>query len=606
MKKLITYLIATVLTLIVLPSCEDFLDVQSYTTKDSSTYPITEKDANEVLTGVYGALGRSVGGGGGRTVESSYFFVAELASDERFGGGGINDFTYQGLGHLMYNNLDLFNDCWIERYTGIARANGAIEALETSLPEGKMKGQKIGEAKFIRALLYFELVQLLGDIPLMKGAPENVVQAKEPPGESSQEDIYKFISTDLWEAYNSMSNDAWNTYTSGTITRWAAASLLARVYLFYTGFYNKSSLPLEDGSQITSTQVLAALDDVIANSGHSLVADYRQLWDYTNKVTKKDYPYAQNLPEMIKDGENPEHVFVIKCSPASSDSRNSYGLYFALRDGTRTGIGGFKHVFPLGYGWGAGPVNTKIWDDWELEEPNDLRQTASIYRVFAGDNPEINNEANSEEGMPAPYTWGLNRQMEETGLWQKKYIVTRAYGKGGDINALYWCYTAASSADGGYDFSGDSNQNGCGKDIIYIRYADVLLMHSELKKDTWGINEVRRRVNLTEISGYSDEALRRERRYELAFEGVRWGDIRRWHIAEQVLGNKYGIRINNNTVFKSQRPQSLGGIVERYRKTNGFFWKPQTQIDLGEGKIKQNPGWSASDNCHYTQWRENI
>ncbi|MDR1201693.1 MAG: RagB/SusD family nutrient uptake outer membrane protein [Tannerellaceae bacterium] len=605
MKKSINHLIAIVLALLVLSSCENFLDVQSYTTKDSSTYPVTEKDANEILTGVYGALGRSVGGGGGRTVESSYFFVAELASDERFGGGGINDFTYQGLGHLMYNNLDLFNDCWTERYTGISRANGAIEALEISMPEGKVKDQKIGEAKFIRAFLYFELVQLLGDVPLMKGAPENVIQAKEPPGETPQEDVYKFIATNLWEAYNSMSDDVWNTYPSGTITKWAAASLLARVYLFYTGFYRQSSLPLEDGNQITSAQVLAALNEVIANSGHSLVADYRQLWDYTNKATKKNYPYAQNLPEMVKDGENPEHVFVIKCSPASADSRNSYGLYFALRDGTRTGIDGFKHVFPLGYGWGSGPVNARMWNSWESEEPNDLRRAASIYRVFTGDNPEINNDPNPEEGMSAPYTWGLNRQMEETGMWQKKYVVTRAYGKGGDPDALYWSYTAAPSADGGYDFSGDNNQNGCGKDIIYIRYADVLLMHSELSETADGINQVRARVGLPPVS-YTLENLQKERRYELCFEGVRWGDIRRWHIAEQVLGNKYGIRINNNTVFNIQRPQSPGGIVERYRKTNGFFWKPQTQIDLGEGKIKQNPGWSASDNCHYTQWREDI
>ena len=601
MKKIINYLITMVLILPVISGCDDFLDVQSYTTKDSSTYPKTEKDANEVLTGVYGSLARSSGGGGGRTVESSYFFVAELASDERMGGGGINDFTYQGMSHLLYNNLDLFNDGWSERYTGIARANGAIEALEAAMPEGKVKNQKIGEAKFLRALFYFELVQLLGDVPLMKGAPENVAQAKEPPGESPQDDIYKFIATDLWEAYNSMPDDVWNTYPSGTITKWAVASLLARVYLFYTGFYQKPSLPLEDGGQITSAQVLAALDDVIAHSGHSLVADYRQLWDYTNRVTKKDYPYARDLPEMVRDGVNPEHVFVVKCAPTTN--QNQYGLYFALRDGTRTGLDGFKHVFPLGYGWGSGPVNPRIWDSWEIDEPDDLRRTASIYKVFAGDDPITNNVANPEEGMPAPYTWGLNRQMEETGYWQKKYVVTRAYGKGGNPNTLYWCYTAAPVADGGYGFSADSNTNGCGKDLIYIRYADVLLMHSELSQTAEGINKVRARAGLPAVA-YSLENLQKERRYELCFEGVRWGDIRRWHIAEQVLGSQYGVTINNNTEFKIQRPQSPGGVVERYKQTKGFFWKPQTQLDLGEGKIKQNPGWGSD--ALYNQWRGDI
>ena len=596
MKKTINYLIIIVLIFPVLMGCDDFLDVQSYTTKDSSTYPKTEKDAIEVLTGVYGSLSTSLGGG-----YSSLFFAGELASDERMGGGGINDFVYQGLAHLLYSNLDQFNESWQRRYTGIARANGAIESLEASMPDGIVKDQKIGEAKFMRAIFYFELVQLLGDVPLMKGAPENVAQAKAPPGESPQEDIYKFIATDLLEAYNTMPSVAWNTYPSGTITKWAAASLLARVYLFYTGFYQKPSLPLEDGSQITSAQVVAMLNDVITNSGHSLVADYRQLWDYTNKATKKDYLYARDLPEMIRDGENPEHVFVVKCSPTNSS--NNFALYFALRDGTRTGIGGFKHVFPLGYGWGAGPVNPKIFKDWEMDEPNDLRRVASIYKVFVGDDPVKNNEANPEEGMSAPYTWGLNRQMEETGYWQKKYVVTRAYGKGGDPNVLYWCYTAAPSSDGGYDFSADNNTSGCGKDIIYIRYADVLLMHSELSQTADGINKVRARVGLPAVA-YTLENLQKERRYELCFEGVRWGDISRWHIAEQVLGNKYGVIINNNTEFKIQRPQSAGGIVERYKKTNGFFWKPQSQIDLGEGKIKQNPGWGTD--ALYTQWREDI
>lgn len=591
MKKIISYFIAIIVTFPVLSGCEDFLDEQSYTSKDSSTYPKTEKDANEVLTGVYGALNRMISGGG-RTVESSYFFIAELASDDRFGGGGMNDFLYQGLGHLMYTNINLFNDAWTERYVGIARANGALEAIEAAMPEGKVKEQKIGEIKFLRAVFYFELVQLLGDVPLMKSAPENAEQAKQAPGEAPQEDIYKFIASDLWDAYNRMPADAWNTYPSGTITKWAAASLLARVYLFYTGFYQKPSLPLDEGGEVTSAQVLAALDDVIANSKHALVADFRTLWDYTNKATKKDYPYAVDLPLMIKDGENPEHVFVIKCRPGSTTQRNPYGLYFALRDGGR--IGGFTHVFPLGYGWGSGPVNTHLWNQWKTDEPNDLRRVASIYDV-----------TNPDEGMTAPYQWGSNNQMEETGYWQKKYIMTTAYGKGGDNTRLYWSWYSTSSADGGYDYSADNSGNSCGKDVIYIRYADVLLMHAELKKDAWGINEVRKRVNLPPIGGYTEDALRKERRYELAFEGVRWGDIRRWHIAEEVLGNIYGVEIHNRTTVTTMKPQSPGGVVERYKKTNGFWNKPQTQIDLSEGKISQNPGWGASDNSLFSQWQDN-
>ncbi len=72
-------------------------------------------------------------------------------------------------------------------------------------------------------------------------------------------------------------------------------------------------------------------------------------------------------------------------------------------------------------------------------------------------------------------------------------------------------------------------------DLVLIRFADVLLMQSELKKDVAGINEVRKRAGLNPIAAYSEEALRNERRWELACEGTRWNDLRRWHIAAAAL-----------------------------------------------------------------------
>ena len=73
MKKLI-YLITIVLALPVLTGCDDFLDTQSYTTKNSETFPRTEDDANQMVVGVYNSLTRCT-----NQVSSSYFFIAELA-----------------------------------------------------------------------------------------------------------------------------------------------------------------------------------------------------------------------------------------------------------------------------------------------------------------------------------------------------------------------------------------------------------------------------------------------------------------------------------------------------------------------------------------------
>ena len=600
MKKLV-YLLVIAGLFPFLAGCDDFLDVSNYTVKDESSYPKTEADALEMLNGVYSRLNRNA------AVGSSYYNIGEMLSDQRFGGGGMADRGNQAHNQLMYTSQNQINGTWTSRYTSIAYANAALAAL-ANMDEGTAKDQKIGEAKVMLALWYFELVQLLGDIPLMKRAPENLEEAKTSPPPVSQEEIYKFIAQNLWDAYNSMPECQWNTYPSGTITKWAAAGMLARVYLFYTGFYQKAALPLEDGGQITGTQIATALEDCITKSEHSLVPDFRSLWAYTNSVTKPDYPFAVDAPTWVRDGENPEHVFVIKMKPHSTYnstiSCNEYQLYYAPRQGGGTD---YKKLFPLGLGWGHGPVNSKLWDDWAIDEPNDIRRKASIWNykeetLFVGtgaDRVEVPAESYYES------QWGADRMWEETGMWQKKMVATRAYKPDG--NSLYYSFMSAPEY---FNYVNDNFQQGHGCDFIFIRFADILLMHSEITQTADGLNKVRARVNLPPVA-YSIEAIQKERRYELAFEGVRWGDMRRWHIADVMLDRMYGVVIRNDavpTVMKKQSPWTAG---ERYRETNGFLQVPLTQRELagkdesGNDILKQNKGWPDIPELLFTQWVDN-
>jgi len=584
MKKLI-YLIAIAFLLPVLSGCENFLDTKSYTKKNSETFPITEDDANQMLTGVYAVLNSITG-----SPMSTYFMVAELAADYRFGGGGANDKEMQAFGHLMYSARDEFESFWSEHYKGIARANAALTALET-MEDGTVKDQKIGEAKFLRAHFYFELVQLLGDVPLMKNAPENVQEAKESPPQASQEEIYTQIGTDLWDAYSTMPSTKWDGVVSGTVTKWAAAGLLARVYLFYTGFYNKTSLPRE-GGEVTAQQVADALNDCIENSGHSLVSDFRSLWPYTNKVTKPDYPYAEDADDWVQDGQNPEQVFVTKMSTMAAwdpsgltGYGNQFCLYFALRSGNNTD---YHDLFPMGQGWGAGPVNSQLWDQWKIDEPNDIRRAASIY-----------NQA--DEATNYDDEWGADRQMEETGMWQKKVVsitAAKTHDADGNPDVLWNNFTSAPAY---YDNAGDDFQIGNATDLTDIRFADILLMHSEITKTANGMNRVRERVGLPAVA-YSDDALRKERLHELAFEGLRWGDIRRWGIAEQVLGKVYGVPIRNEGKLTVMKPQGVG-VVARYQATKGFFMIPQPEVDLANGALTQNAGWGTD--AIFNSWNDN-
>ena len=137
-------------------------------------------------------------------------------------------------------------------------------------------------------------------------------------------------------------------------------------------------------------------------------------------------------------------------------------------------------------------------------------------------------------------------------------------------------------------------------DLVLIRFADVLLMQSELKEDVSGINRVRARAGLAPIGAYSLEALQNERRWELAFEGVRWNDIRRWHIAAEALDKQL-----NQPVYYLGEPSTNtahnGGYSARYNATAGFFKIPEGEISLSNGTLTQNAGWTDASS-EYGTW----
>jgi len=568
-------------------SCEDYLDTESYTKKNTGNYPQNSDDAIQMVTGVYSTLNKAIA-----NVQNTYFYAAELASDDRFGGGGENDKGMQVLDHLLYTDMDRFKSFWSDRYSGISRANMALANLD-KVEDEELRNQLMGETYFLRAYFYFELAQLFEKVPLITQVPQNVAEAGVYPAQSDPEKIYAFIASDLKNAITIMPSYKWNETVSGEghATKWAAEALMARVFLFYTGFYGQESLPLLDenseiSGSVSKSEVATWIDDCVENSGHDLVPDFRSLWPYTNKASKKDY--VTDAPDWVMDGDNAEQVFVIKCSHMASWSTtigysNQYMLHFAIRS---TGDGNqYKNLFPFGQGWGAGPVSPKLWDEWKSAEPNDPRREASIL----------------DGSQTKDYVYGGDKQMEESGFWQKKIIATRAaksYNSDGSIKDLYNNFTSSTEYYG--DGESDDFQISHEVDLNIIRFSDVLLMQSELSGTSDGMNKVRNRVGLGPVS-YSESALRNERRWELAFEGTRWGDIRRWGIAGDALSDQLGSAIYNRGVSTVMKDQGAG-YAARYAATKGFMPIPSSEIDLSNGVLQQNPGWDAS--AVFVSWNE--
>ena len=603
MKKI--FYIATALCTMGLASC-DIDNVENIGEMSSSQFPKTDADAEAVLAGVYQNLNEIHA-----NPQMSFLYNACLASDDQLGGGGTNDKLMQAEDLLMNYNADMTNQFYADRFKGISRANTLLEVLEGS--EGMsedVKNQAIGEAKFLRAYYYYELASMYGNVPLVRNAAE---------ADNKQGDVkvlWGQILQDLRDAASSMpAENSLNSSRVGHVDKYTAEAMLGRAWLFYTGMYCNgttvadmvsttynplTSVELPDGTTLTKQDVIGYIDDCVNNSGYSLVDDFRNLWAYTNKKTINDYPYVsgQGLAWVENDnGINPESMFAIKFNKQASWNTtigysNGYALHFGVRGGQD-----IKNTFPFGQGWGAGPVAPNLVKDWKVAEPNDIRLKATICDV------------NDTEEMPNYGRGGWADFVQETDYYAKKWapIACKNDGTipGSDGNPApeyAFCfetcmYGMTGGQQGGY---GNNFQLDNIHDQVLIRFADVLLMQSELKEDVTGINKVRARAGLDPIAAYSLKALQDERRWEFACEGIRWNDIRRWHIASVALDKQEGQDIYYcGSPAKNEAASHNGGYSTRYKATAGFQKMPDTQVALGT--VVQNEGWTAADS-EYGGW----
>ena len=564
MKKNILYLIAASLCVMFLAGCDKFLDTQNLTKKDTSNFPVNETDAFQMVNGIYSVMNRNLA-----DPEEDPFFIFDIASDDRLGGGSQSNIGAQGVDRLMNSYVNWMNPCWSNRYKGINRANSALETIDnvTEWSSDKVKEQLLCEIYFLRAWYYFNLAQVFNGVPLILST-EPVNAPRNTPDE-----VYAQIASDLKASIEHGPSTRYPNFGIGRVSKWTAEGMMARVWLFYTGFYGKSDLPLAEGGSISKSQVVTWLEDCIQNSGYGLVSDQRNLWPYTNPYTKPDYPYAKDNDLNWETDENIESMFAIKMSNKggwSADSQlrhNRIVEFYSLRKTNAT-------AFPFSVqGYSNGPVCEKLWTDW-ADDPD-----------YAGDYRRVGSICNRLVEIP-DYPGDKAKEVENTNLLAKKYIGIEAWNE--DHSARYLSY--------GYYYGSENNrQTGLTQSIVWLRFADVLLMHSELTdgkaiyNGKSGLNAVRARAGLKDI-GYSLAALKKERRYELCFEAIRWNDLRRWGDVSEIVKNQVGNKILNEA--GSGEYKFTVDFMQRYQATEGGFFKiPEDQVTLSEGVLEQNPGW---------------
>ena len=335
----------TALTLLLTTSCKkNFLDVKPQGDLTEASVANDPSLAGKLVTGVYDQLYQ---GGFGNDIHGILFCTAtDVASDDADKGSTPSDQAPQAVGFddftsdLNSNNYYV-NNLWNGYYQGISTANQALNALNNGTLDHITKRTLIGEVKFLRGYLYFNLVRLFGGVPLVLRVPSSLGDANsaEFQTRASKDSVYAAIVSDLQYGVDSLPLKDDPASQIGRANKGAAESLLAKVYLYEKNYQKAYDL----------TQ------DVINSGKYSLMPEYSQ--NFRNKA--------------IADN-NIESVFEIQTGQdANCDAAVPF---YVVAQGPRSGgLGGWAD---LGFG-----LNTPSQDLANAYEVGDKRDSATIIFV---------------------------------------------------------------------------------------------------------------------------------------------------------------------------------------------------------------------------------
>ena len=538
MKKYISY-IACAMAALSLSSCQDWLTAETPGTTKLNEAFTSISVAQNTVNAVYVPLMWEYSG----TTYYPEWFIGDVVSDDALKGGQyLQDMPpvrdMENFKTTTSNELLL---CYYRaQWQGISRANLAIsEVPTTKVKDGEQTKleQLVGEAKFLRAYYYFRLCRVFGGMPLI----DFVVDSSEKwhQTRASQDDTYKFIISDLEAAEAVLPKKSeYAAEDAGRATKGAAQAMLLKANLYRAGFLAQNGKA--DEAKAAYAKAAEWGKKVIASGEYALDSEY-----FTN---------------FMLAGENDkESVFEIQYV---EDGMSDYGEGEGFSRGTFTLILQRSRSSHFGQaGWGFDKPTENLYKEYE---PGDPRRDETIWRPREG-----------EMETPAQETYLGDS------LCSRKYAMYTDGENGG-------CYKLT------HDSRGPLNNK-------QIRYSDVLLMTAEACCETGDLataksllGQVRNRVGLAtsfpmtltvqgKATTYADnqngirQAIRHERRVELAMEGHRWFDLCRWGIAKQTM----------DAYIAGETPEAQAESAPFEAGKHELFPIPSKEIDITG--IEQNP-----------------
>jgi starch-binding outer membrane protein, SusD/RagB family len=252
-------------------SCkEDFIDLQPISDMNAGIFYKTEQDMNQAVLSPYASL-RNL-------YNQPFIYMGEIRSDNTtfsWVPGNSKDMTsIDNFGDVLLSDNSFVLSVWNNSYNTLLRSNIVLDKIEAvPFKDAKLKEQYKAEARFLRALVYFWLVRVYGDVPKVD-RPLSVKEAY-GLGRSPAQEIYDFIVEDLQFAEANLPA-SYAAQDKGRVTVGGAKGLLAKVYMTMAGY------PLKKGEAYYALAEAKALE-VINMPQYALVSDYKALFDVTKK-----------------------------------------------------------------------------------------------------------------------------------------------------------------------------------------------------------------------------------------------------------------------------------------------------------------------------------
>ena len=521
---------------LVLTGCKkDFFDKQPLDRVSDATFWNTENDAKLALTGVY----RAQSGWGG---QDWWHPLSLMWLDLMAGNGSEKELSPDRVTDGSLNSAYwVTSGYWDNSYQKITACNNFLAHIQGVTMDENAKNMMIAEVRSIRAYEYFNLTVYFGDVPFIK----NVLSVTEANSvtRSSKAEIWAFLETELKESAAVLPSTRPDA-ESGRFTSGSALAVLGRLQMFE----KKWSDAAESYKKIIDSRAYVVQDN------------YSQLFYISGEFSKEILLSTQYIQDTYSH-------------PVP------------------------QYLYPEAFGgWHQFSPYNELVKDYECLDGKTITES-TLY--------DINNPYNNRDPR-LDYTIMISDRSTFKG---QTYVSRPGTSSPDRFNRYNWSgYCILKTMDPGYN----GNLQNSGQNAILIRYPEVLLGYLESMLESGAgisqslldqtINLVRKRssVNMPAVTQLEPSLLRtmvrRERRVEFAFEGIRYFDILRWGIAAEELNKQFtGMKLTNSPATYKDFPVDEQGYLiyqkRSFKKGINELWPiPQKEIQINKN-LTQNIGY---------------